>query len=315
MKDFYQLLAKHFSQNTSESEEVQITRFIKDNSIEYKALKRLWESEGKSIDLVDFDKERALKKIKQQVGTKKKVVLISLFSSFRRIAAAIIFLISTAAISYLIFNNNVAPEMAVIQSTEQTQITLADGSLVSLNKNAKLTYPKSFSKNKREVTLEGEAFFEVTKDVSKPFSIKLTTTEVTVLGTSFNIKEDSLQTAVTVTTGKVNVKANQSNESVDLIPNYTAIVKSDELEHFETKNQNYLAWKTGVFVFEDAKLQTVIEALNTFYSTKFKIESGADIICSLTTKFDRKPVEEIIEILKLTCDVEIIKENNIYKLK
>ena len=148
----------------------------------------------------------------------------------------------------------------------------------------------------------------------KPFIIKLNNTSVTVLGTSFNIKEDSLQTSVSVKTGKVSVKALESNKSIIVEPNYTAVVESNSLKHFKTKNKNYLAWKTGVFQFDETPLDQAIKDLNTFYEAKLKLSEANTTFCSLTAKFNNKPLAEIIEILKLTCDIVIEEESGIYKI-
>ena len=319
MSDFYNILAKHFSNEATASEEAQVLQFKKENSIEYKALKQLWEANGKSIEVVDFDTEKALKKIEKQLETKQKIKVIPLFSSFRKIAAAVVLFIATSTIGYMVFNNVMENTMITAINNTNTEkgkkVLLADGSIVWLNKNATLSFPKTFKNAKREVKLKGEAFFEVSKDTSKPFIITINDTEVTVLGTSFNIKQDSLQTKVTVTTGKVNVMATKINKSVVVIPGFTAEVSTNNLNHFSTKNKNYLSWKTGVFEFNETPLLQVIKDLNTYYETKLEIDTDSTITCPLTTKFNNNSISEIIEILTLTCNVEIKKENNIYKIK
>ena len=70
---------------------------------------------------------------------------------------------------------------------------LPDGTTVYLNTNSKIIFPKRFEKNKREITLKGEAFFEVTKDKNRPFIINVNEAQVEVLGTSFNILSNSSQ--------------------------------------------------------------------------------------------------------------------------
>lgn len=318
MSDVYSLLAKHFAKETTAKEELTINTFKQQHPLEYKTLKQLWNTDGKTVKIIDFDTEKAFKKVAQQVKRKQQTKVIPLFSSFRKIAAAVALLIATVSVGYFAFNK-VAENTVITASntiTKGKKVLLADGSVVWLNKNATLSYPKKFKNNKRTVTLNGEAFFEIAKDKNRPFTVKMKTTDVTVLGTSFNIKEDSLQTLVSVKTGKVRVKSKALNKSVVVVPNETATVNTTTIEHFKTKNKNYLAWKTGEFEFNNTSIQQVVKDINTFYETKLKIEDATTLPdCRLTAKFNNRPISEIIETLKLTCNVTIQKEENSYKIK
>lgn len=317
MSDFYSLLAKHFTKQTTKNEEIKINEFKEQNPLEYQALEQLWKADKKTIEVIDFDTQKALKNVEQQVKRKQKTKVIPLFSTFSKIAAAVVVLIATATIGYVSFNNTIKNTIVTTANNKKGEkVLLADGSIVWLNKDATLSYPTKFENNKREVTLNGEAFFEVAKDRKRPFTIKMKTTNVTVLGTSFNIKEDSLQTLVSVKTGKVRVKSKALNKSVVVVRNETASVNTTTIEHFKTKNKNYLAWKTGEFEFNNTSIQQVVKDINTFYETKLKIEDATTLPdCRLTAKFNNRPISEIIETLKLTCNVTIQKEENSYKIK
>ncbi len=319
MSDIYHVLAKHFSDETTAIEEEQVLQFKKENPIEYNALKKFWESDSKTIEVVDFNTKKALKKIQKELNNKQKRKVIPLFHSYKRMAAAVILLIVGFTIGYKLINNNFNSETTVnmIVNTDHTQqkVLLADSSIVWLNKNATLSYKKKFDETKREVTLTGEGFFQVTKDKTRPFIVKVNTAEVTVLGTSFNIKEDSIQTSITVNTGKVNVRSNVLDKSVVVTPEYTAQINKTELKHFKTKNKNYLAWKTGIFEFDNTPFDQVIKDLNTYYETKLEMENNRNLPpCYLKAKFNNQKITEIIEIIKLICNVEIKKENNSYKI-
>ncbi len=271
MNNVYSLLAKHFAKEATAKEELTINTFKQQHPLEYKTLKQLWSTDGKTVKIIDFDTEKAFKKVAQQVKRKQQTKVIPLFSSFRKIAAAVVLLIATVSVGYFVFNK--VTENTVITAsntiTKGKKVLLADGSVVWLNKNATLSYPKKFKNNRREVTLSGEAFFEIAKDKNRPFTVQMKTTNVTVLGTSFNIKEDSLQTLVSVKTGKVRVKATKLNKSVVITPNETAKVSTDGLQYFKTKNKNYLAWKTGKFEFNKWKsihFSLLHEKAETFFS-------------------------------------------------
>ncbi len=248
---------------------------------------------------------------------KQQTKVIPLFTSMRQIVATIALLLTTVFIGYFALNRRVNTAVTIASNTtvKSKKVLLEDGSIVWLNKNSTLSYLKNFKTNSREVSLNGEAFFKIAKDKNRPFTVQMKTTNVTVLGTSFNIKEDSLQTLVSVKTGKVFVKANQLNKSTIITPNQTAKVDATKIESFETKNKNYLAWKTGNFEFNNTPINQVIRDLNTFYETKLNIENTKTLPnCHLTAKFTSSPITEIIEILKLTCSININKEDNSYKI-
>lgn len=315
MNDVYSVLAKHFAKETTVKEELSITAFKEQNPLEYEALKQLWNADVGHLEVINFDVERALDRVEHQVKRKEKTRVITLFSTFRKIAAVVALLIATVSIGYFTFNK--VTENTVITVSNATvkggKVLLADGSVVWLNENATLSYSKTFNNDRRIVTLSGEAFFEVSKDNARPFTVQMKTTDVTVLGTSFNIKEDSIETLVSVKTGKVRVRARKLDEFVDITPNQTAKVNTSTLQKFKTKNKNYLAWKTGEFEFDNTPINQVVSDLNTFYKTKLIVDNTMIFPdCHLTAKFSKSPIADIIETLKLTCTVDIVKEGDSY---
>ncbi|MBI9063883.1 MAG: FecR family protein [Marinilabiliaceae bacterium] len=314
----YNLLLKHFLKETSPEEELLVVKYKTEHIREYKLLKRLWMTGGEQIDVRQFDTQQALAKVEQTIAQRNKPQhkIIPLFNRLSGVAAAVI--ICFLSITAYLMVEQFSPSKTIIVdhtiSGSENKVVLSDGTVIWLNKDAQLTYPETFGSNERVVNLVGEAFFEVAKDSLRPFTVKMQTADVQVLGTSFNIKDVGNKTSVTVATGKVSVTANQLHQSVLLTTGETAEVTQNTLKSFSTQNKNYRAWKTGVFIFENAPLHQVIADLNTYYDTQIEsIHSGADS-CSLTAHFNQKPLAEIIEVLNLTCDVNFIKENSTYRI-
>ena len=149
--------------------------------------------------------------------------------------------IATLLLAFFIFRNAINTSEKKIPSTlsqvttkpgSKTQIQLPDGSTVWLNASSNLTYDKNFGKNIREVSLSGEAFFEVTKDSSHPFIIHTNVIDVKVLGTAFNVRSypGDANTETSLIRGKVEVTVkNRSNEKVYLEPNEKLIVANNNL--------------------------------------------------------------------------------------
>jgi len=313
MGNRYELLKKHFQQTTSAEEEMLVVEFKENNLQEYQLLKHLWESNA-TIQVKTFDSEVAWAKV-VATANKKKIKTISLITRIGRVAAIAILLIASAFTIHFIAKSTLPTELMVItnQTTRGEKIILNDGSIVWLNKNACLSYPKEFKGKGRNVKLEGEAFFEVTKNPKKPFIVETNNSTITVLGTTFNINTDSLQTNVSVATGKVNVKSTCSATSVYLLPDEMAVVTKSGLLKSQITNPNYLSWKTGVFLFEDTPLRDVVNDLNTFYNKSIVLNtSNQEQLFS--AHFDNANLEDIIEILEITLTLNIQKTPNTYEI-
>lgn len=154
-------------------------------------------------------------------------------------------------------------------------VRLDDGTKVWLNAGSKLRYPVAFSGGKREVTFEGEAFFEVNKE-SRPFIVKMETGDVTVLGTSFGISAyEGENQYTTLVTGKVRFRSND-DKHVELTPGEQAVLHaSGELEKRTVDVEEYVGWRDGVFVFKDKSLSEIMKVLERWYGVKvvFRDES------------------------------------------
>ena len=158
----------------------------------------------------------------------------------------------------------------------QYQITLADGSRVTLNAASALTYPAEFTGDLREVTLEGEAYFEVAKNTGKPFIVHTPKQRLEVLGTSFNIQAYSNETAVktTVLTGSVRVSrgadSGAKQKSRILIPRQQSIVSDSETEiHVRTVDpESVIAWKNGLFNFHGLSIDESLKQVGRWYDVR-----------------------------------------------
>jgi len=314
MENIYEIIEKHFQNQTSVEEEMLVSKFKAEHQQEYQLLKQLWWSNAK-LAINDFDSQLAWRNILAKAH-KQKAQTVSFSIKIRRVAAIAALLIVGSFFAYLLVEKQTSKETFVETTTEFNQtnkVILADGSTVWLNRNSKIYYPKEFSRKTRHVKLKGEAFFEVTKNPNKPFIVETDHSEIKVLGTSFNINTDSLQTAVSVSTGKVNVKSAYSKSSIILTPNELAIVTKSDLLKSQITNPNYLSWKTGVFFFEDTPLETVARDLNTFYPKPIVLYSKNQTQ-HFTASFDNAKLEDIVEILELTYQITIEETPSSYEI-
>ena len=308
MPDIYNILSKHFQKETSEQEEQQVAEFKRTNSIEYNILEKLWNRGG--IEIKDFDSAKAWKTVQDKATDRniKSGRVIPLYRKLRRIAAvAAILIIGTISGYYLVQTYQTAE--TIVAQTPLNQrgnvVFLSDGSKVWLNRNATLTYPEKFGKANRNVELEGEAFFEVSKNPDKLFIVSTSNSSIKVLGTSFNISSTCEKTKVTVTTGKVKVTNADESDKVIITKGYSANVTGVGVEKYLTENPNFLSWKTGEFVFKNVEIKNVIADLNTYYQKQLILEDSSEIDCLLTASFKQTKLQEVIEVIELACDVDV----------
>ncbi len=321
MLNIENLLSKHFAGETLPEEEKLIAKFKLENPEEYQAFKVFWTEDRISMKNVDQSKawENITKKAQKIHGNDAPKIQpsISRPSIYRKLAvavsiAAMFLLISTVGLRFY-QQYNASNQLAVADGGEMKKIALEDGSTVYLNKNAKLHYPSQFESDERQVTLEGEAFFEIAKDAHRPFRINTVHSVVEVLGTSFNIDTETNQTEISVATGKVKIKSLKNDESAILTPNQSALLNKNQLEVFATKDQNYLAWKTGIFNFEKASLNQVVKELNGFYNNKI-ILSNQEADCQLSSSFNQLELKDVLEIIQLSCKLKLETKNGNYEL-
>jgi len=309
MEDIYNILLKHFLNETSEKEENEIAKFKKSNSKEYAILSHLWKRND--IEVIDFDSKRAWEQVQLKVDANKPKV-IPVYTKLIRVAAVAAILIVGIFSIYYLSETNINQNQIEIASNERgKEIVLADGSKVWLNKNAVLTYPDKFNKKTRNVELSGEAFFEIAKNPKKPFIVNMSNATVTVVGTSFNINSKENETEIVVATGTVKVSDTDNSKSKLITVGYSAKVSDNNIEKYKTSSPNYLAWKTGEFVFKETPINQVVKDLNSYYKSQI-ILNNDEIECLLTATFIKANLEDIVDVLRLTCDMEIIKEGNNY---
>lgn len=169
----------------------------------------------------------------------------------------------------------------VIPRQGEYQLILEDGTKVWINSDSKLIYPTRFGKTSRCVVLEGEAYFEVTKDKKRPFIVRSGETEVKVLGTEFNINAypDNENIMTTLVNGKVafSQKIQKQKKEVVLVPGQQAIVNKG-VAGIDVKKVNtllYTAWKDGRFVFENESFDNIMKILGRWYDVEVFFQNNS----------------------------------------
>lgn len=184
-------------------------------------------------------------------------------------------------------------------------IILPDGSKVSLQPRSRIKYLNNFTKNTREVSLEGEAFFNVVKNPKKPFIVFARNISTTVLGTSFTIKAFSSQDNITVSvkTGKVIVseledgKQKSISKTLILTPNQQAVFLTSEKVFKKELVEKPIALLNQKMAFEEKPVNEVFEAFNNYYGIKIKYNVELLKKCTITASFYNETFYEKLEML------------------
>lgn len=188
----------------------------------------------------------------------------------------------------------------------QYQLVLADGTKVWLNAASSLRFPTAFVGKERKVELTGEGYFEVTHDAAKPFIVTKGQTEVTVLGTHFNINayEDEPSLKVTLAEGRVMVE--KGSRSQLLLPGQQAIVSDQNASIDINKDidvDHAISWKNGLFDFDDDPLPVVMRQLARWYDADVSY-SGAVPEGHYTGAIRRQAnLSEVLKMLELAGGV------------
>jgi transmembrane sensor len=252
-------------------------------------------------------------------NTSKVVPLFSLQNTRKliQIAAMLVITIGLGFASYRIYNNNVPYQSISSELNESGKsITLADGSIVTLNGKSELIYERSFTKNERRVKLTGEAFFTITKNPAKPFIISVGNAEVKVLGTSFNVNASKKHVEVLVETGKVQFSlAKEPTKKIILEKGDFGVLQDDSFEKTIQRDENYLSWKTQLMVFKAMSLQDVAKVINRTYQVNIEFNDTAIQYLPITTSFNKTPLPDVLENLCRPHNLTYEKNGNQIILK
>ena len=211
------------------------------------------------------------KKLDEEQGKRNKILRIHRWMKYAAVIA-IIFAIS-GGIGYWSHNGSDQQMMvAVAGEGIVKEVVLPDGTKVWLNNSATLKYPREFSENERNVHLEGEAYFEVTKNRHKPFTVQSDASCVRVLGTTFNFKCDKRCriAEATLIEGEIEVKGNKEEGQIILTPGQRAELNKSNgrLTVKQVDAKLDAVWHNNLIPFQKADIFAITRTLERFYDVK-----------------------------------------------
>jgi transmembrane sensor len=297
-------------------------------------------TENLSDDKKQQLKHRMFSAISDQVGIQepKITVVRSLYKSWwMRIAAAAVLLvfakvlITDKILSTGKYANTPFADIVITNHTKNIiKQVLPDSSIVWLSPNANLSYPKTFKAASRNVALEGECFFEVTKNPQRPFIVNSEHIITKVWGTSFRVLDNKnmLAAKVTVVTGKVSVSKKGTNAyqaEAKLLSGEVMLLPKQEVVY--NKNTDLLVasrqadisalniYKHIDLSFENARLTEIVNVLNEKFEANIKIKDEALNKAVMTADLTGLNLPEVLEVLKTSMKLNYEIANDLIVLK
>lgn len=173
------------------------------------------------------------------------------------------------------YDNKLAESMITLEipAGHRMDITLEDGTVAKLNSGAKLKYPQSFSSSSREVILEGEACFEVTRDERRPFVVSTGAADVEVLGTVFDVYADEEEFSTTLIEGSVKVTSlNDPGKSVTITPDHKVFMHNGALSVEKVDASESILWVDGILDISGTDFGKIVRKMENAYGVKIIVQ-------------------------------------------
>ncbi len=286
---------------------IQLINFKK-QSLSQEFINTEWNRLNKRLNI---DNQRTL------AGFKKFKIKIWQYAA---VFAFLMVLAGSVFFSDSIFNtkNEIAYHEIITPKGQIKNILLPDGSLVFLNSDTKLKYGSNFGTKKREVFLEGEAFFDVTHDSRKPFVIHTSENIVKVLGTAFNVSAypDENIHQISLERGKISISHDKGKSAI-LNANqiYLLLCNKNQSKIFKSENvEMYSSWKDGKIIFRNQRFADITRKLERSHNIVIIIQNTQIENLRYTGEFNiNDDIRKILGIISLTTPVNYeIKKDTIF---
>lgn len=315
------ILKKYLMGECSEEELIEVSAWIRESEEHARQLFRMEEiyqlgkTNSHTIEQqMQLAEKRLYKRIKEENSKQAKIIRLYQWMKYAAIVTVILLLGGGAG--YWFYQNDTDMLVAVANEGIVKEVTLPDGTKVWLNNSATLKYPREFSKTERNVYLEGEAYFKVTKNRQKPFTVESDAMRVRVLGTTFNFKSDkrSRLAEATLIEGEIEVKGKREEGQIILAPGQRAELNKStgRLTVKQVDAKLDAVWHDDLIPFKSADIFTITKALERFYDVKIIL--SPDIRSDKTYSGVLKKKSNIESVLKslqnsIPIDYKIVGSN------
>jgi transmembrane sensor len=328
-EEIYLLTARYLARQTSSDENEWLASWVAqspENERTFEQLKTVWQA-GQT-PAAPAETAAALGRLKAQLAQPAPTVESTTppqrpwrlrLARPTQLAALVVLLLSALGGAY--FYTRLAPAVAYRQyrtpAGRPQRLRLADGSVVTLAPQSQLRYPAQFGGASREVYLEGEAFFEVSKDPRRPFRVHSGAWVTQVLGTKFNVSAvpGASQLAVSLVEGKVQVFDKQDSYLLTPGQQLRAERSTGRIYRQAFDRQQVLAWRSNQLIFKNEKLADAATQLERRYGVKLVFADSATAEVRLWATFDNEPLPRVLDALQLAGGLSYHREGQVIYLR
>jgi ferric-dicitrate binding protein FerR (iron transport regulator) len=324
-KNNYPILLEKFLRREATSEEVEqlIAWFCRNDTKEmlFKSYADKWDEASPQLDMKT--QRDMLGKLKKQISEESKSIFARSWKRWVRSAAAVLIPLLVGAAVYALIdtpakNISVKPMLVKVENGQKANLELPDGTRVWLNSASHLSYNGNFNKKDRVVNLEGEAYFEVAKDASRPFIVKTNDLSVRALGTCFDVKAYPNDNSVTTTLIEGKVSVGNSLGSTILVPNQKLT--------FDKKNRKFVKasvydaelsglWKNNELAFDSETLEEIALELERMYNIHVIFATDNIRQYRFSGKIKNNSLESVFQLISLTAPITYRVEDSVVVLR
>ncbi|WP_374165213.1 FecR family protein [Arcticibacter sp. MXS-1] len=290
-------------------------RSAEENEQFFHQISDLWHMSGELKDLDMLDPGEAVGRLSRKMGYETHEARGRGVRWYSGVAAALALLV----LGYWAFHSFTYQRFLTRTTGSLIDtVVLSDGSLVYLAAHSTVRYPQELKGEKRELTLiDGEAFFEVKKDPEHPFVVHIDSSVVTVLGTSFNIRNTHEEVNLNVRTGKVRFDApdNKSTSILTAGDGLTYWSKTGQSRVFKDAGGGSYGWLTHELSFVDAPLNDVFQSLEKYYRVTFRVSDSLSSYSKFNARFRDNSLDEVLEILKETYSLDFSRQGEVVTVR
>ena len=295
-----ELLIKYIEGDATDSEKVSITNWLDadpENMKEYLTLRKLH-------DITIWQTSPTAKSEQETTSKDYRRSRKTIFSEVMKYAAILVvaIIVSRYVFPELKSTDKVAMQSLYVPAGQRAEIKLEDGTKVWLNANTTLTFPNQFSGKTREISINGEGYFEVVTNKLKPFIVKTDKYNIKVWGTKFNVMaysgNEKFETALFE--GSVEVLKSGGSKGALIQPDQRIFQEKGELAIAPITDLNHQLWKEGIISFQDESFPELVNKLQLYFDMKIEVKNDKILTYQCTGKFRTKDgVEHILKVLQL----------------
>ena len=286
-----QTLFRYISGKSSPTERKYVTEWIEEDERH----KREFLKAHKIYDAILWNSPQEMK---------RKKASLPFIGYALRVAAVAAMLVCIAGIWRLATHSTVVSSMMSVYAPvgQRTEIVLPDSTKVWLNSGSRLTFANRFEGETRNVTLDGEGYFEVKKDISRPFIVETNKLGIRVLGTEFNViayeKENTWETSLIK--GSIELFENANRSIARIEPNTTVMLIDNKIVKRPIENKEYFLWTKGLICFNNKTIKEILRKLSLYYDYNITIRDSKCLDRQYTGKFwAHDGIEHVLKVLQL----------------